>query len=111
MIHFSEWAETYSVAGARGQLATDRSDMGAVGWEGFQQIVDAMKLSMQNPETHRQAKTIVKAFANKLSYMIASVDPNLAKKMSSGVSNFSASTAASPARTTETGAFSQEKQI
>lgn len=90
MIKFSEWMESqaHSVNSVRNQVATDRGDLGTAGFEGLQDIVDALKVVARTNPTN--ARSLVSGMAGKLSTMLPNDEQNqdLLKRLRSGASRF-----------------------
>ena len=86
MIEFSKWAENHNINSLRSQVASDRSDLGVVGFEGLQDIVDALKLvARSNPTV---ARGLVSGLAGKLTVLIRDEDPALSQRLRAGAGRF-----------------------
>lgn len=90
MMEFSRWMENrvHSVNAVRNQVATDRDDLGTAGFEGLQDIVDALKVVARTNPTN--ARALLSGMAGKLSAMLPNDEQNqdLLKRLRSGASRF-----------------------
>lgn len=86
MKKFSDWAESHAMATVKGQVSTDRADLGTSGFEGMQDIMDALKLvARSNPQV---AKSMMAGLAGKLAMLTNEVNPELAGRLRSGATKF-----------------------
>lgn len=86
MKKFSDWVENHAMAAVKGQVSSDRSDLGASGFEGLQDLMDALKLvAKSNPQV---AKSMMAGLAGKLAMLTSEVNPELAGRLRAGATKF-----------------------
>ncbi len=86
MIKFSKWAETYNLNLAKNQLVSDRKELGMLGFDGLQDIIEALKIVSKNNPTI--ARSLLTGLAGKLTVLIGDAEPELARRLRQSGSKF-----------------------
>lgn len=84
MKKFKEWVESHNVQQATATLKTDRSDLGSQGFEGLQDMADALKIVAGMPKGSSAMSSIV----SRLSALVSQRDPDLAQRLRSTAQKF-----------------------
>lgn len=86
MIEFSKWMENqlHSVNTVRNQVSADRGDLGTAGFEGLQDIVDAIKVVARTPG----GRAAISGIAGKLTTMLPDDQEDLKNRLRAGASKF-----------------------
>lgn len=84
MIKFSEWMETHSVQQTVGGVRNDRRELGAQGFEGLQDAMDALKLAARDPKN----SSMLNGLFGRLAALVSRQDPDLATRLSSSARKF-----------------------
>lgn len=83
MIKFSTWMENHNMSAVRGQVATDRGELGS-GYEGLLDIFDALKIVAQLPG----GGPVISGLAGKLTTMLPEEQKDLEARLRAGASKF-----------------------
>lgn len=84
MIKFSKWMETHNMSAVRSQVTTDKGELGSAGFEGLQDIVDALKVVARLPG----GLSVISGLAGKLTTMLPEDQKDLKDKLRAGASKF-----------------------
>jgi hypothetical protein len=84
MIKFSNWLETHSVQQAAAGVRGDRKDLGAQGFEGLQDAMDALKVAAKDPRNSSALSSIF----GRLSALVSRQDPDLATRLGGSARKF-----------------------
>lgn len=84
MIEFSKWMENHNVNAVRGQVVADRSNLGIAGFEGLQDIVDALKVVARLPG----GRAAISGIAGRLTTMLPEGQEDLKARLRTGASKF-----------------------
>lgn len=91
MIKFNDWLENRNISSVKNQVAVDRKNLGAVGFEGLKNIEDGLKAMMTVPGKESIARGLISGMAGKIALAIDKTHPELASKLRPGAQKFVAS--------------------
>lgn len=86
MIEFSKWAESHNLNSVKNQLVFDRKELGMLGFDGLQDIIEALKIVSKNNPTI--ARSLISGLAGKLTVLIGEAEPELARRLRQSGSKF-----------------------
>lgn len=84
MIEFSKWIENHNVNTVRGQVVSDRGELGVAGFEGLQDILDALKVVARLPG----GRAAISGMAGRLTTMLPDGHEDLKGRLRTGASKF-----------------------
>jgi hypothetical protein len=91
MIKFSKWMESVSVNSVRGQVSMDRNELGTAGFDGMQDIINALRIVARQKPTI--ARSLISGLAGKLSVLVGEQDKKLAGRLRASSGKFVSSSA------------------